>query len=149
MYFHVFFGICSSFCGVFIRAFWERVCQSCNIYMLFSFYFGALSLSISLYISIYLPTSNLPTNLSVRSYLSKFIKSSLISRNSTIYQSRLSWNSDSKKSFIRTLLGCVNIYCHQKLLSKIHKVYFLSLCFKWPLQSFLSATLWKLSTNTH
>ena len=94
------------------------------IFICFSLFILELWIYLSLYIylSIYLPTSNLPTNLSVRSYLSKFIKSSLISRNSTIYQNRLSWNSDSKIGFMQTLLGCVDMYCHQKLLCWIHKV---------------------------
>ena len=65
-------------------SFLERVCQSCNIYMFLPFCFAVSNLSI------YLPTSNLPTNLSIRSYLSKFFKSSFTSRNSTIYQNRLS-----------------------------------------------------------
>ena len=31
-------------------------------------------------------------------------------------------------------MGCVDMYCHQKLLSYIHKVYFLFLCFWWSPQ---------------
>ena len=126
------FGICSSFFGVFIRAFLERVCQSSNFYNASHFFLQLwiyqsinLSINLSAYLSMYQSinlsinqsTSNLPANLSIRSYLSKFSKGSFISWNSIIYQNRLSWNSDSNKGFIRTLLGCVYMCCHQKLLS--------------------------------
>ena len=75
------------FFSVFIRAILERVCQSFNIYNASPLLFCSFE---SIYLSINLPTGNLPTNLSIRSYLSKFSKSSFISRNSTIYQNRLS-----------------------------------------------------------
>ena len=77
--FMLFLHICLSFFGVFIRAILERVCQSCNIYN-----------ASPILESINLCTSNLPTNLSIQSYLSKFSKNSFFSRNSTIYQNRLS-----------------------------------------------------------
>ena len=71
--------------------FWSKFARASIFIMLLPFYFSALNLSIylSIFLSIYLPTSNLPTNLSIRSYLSKFSKSSFISRNSTIYQKSL------------------------------------------------------------
>ena len=53
----LFLVICSSFFGVFIRAILERVCQSCNIYMLLRFCFAALNLSFylpAIYLPIYL-----------------------------------------------------------------------------------------------
>ena len=109
-----FFGICLPFFGVFIRAILEQVCQSCDFYNASPFLFCSFK---SIYQSIHLPTSNLPTNLSIRSYLFKFSKGSFISRNNTIYQNHLSRNSDSNKGITGTLLGCVDMYCHQKLLS--------------------------------
>ena len=112
--FMLFFGICLPFFGVFIRAILEQVCQSCDFYNASPFLFCSFK---SIYQSIHLPTSNLPTNLSIRSYLFKFSKGSFISRNNTIYQNHLSWNSDSNKGITGTLLGCVDMYCHQKLLS--------------------------------
>ena len=48
------------------------------IFICFSLFLAALNLSI--YLSIYLPTSNLITNLSIQSYLYKFFKSSFIIR---------------------------------------------------------------------
>ena len=89
--FMLFFGICSSFFGLFIRAILERVCQSCNIYNASPF----LSCSFeSIYLSIYLPTSNLPTNLSIRSYGPSFPKAVL---------------SAEKVSFIKTVYREIQI----------------------------------------
>ena len=68
--------------------FWSKFVRAAIFIMLFPFCFAAFNLSICL--SINLPTSNLSTNLSIRSYLSKFSKSSFIRRNSTTYQNRLS-----------------------------------------------------------
>ena len=98
----LYFGICLSLFGVFIRPILERAYQSCNIYNASLFLFCSfesinLFIFLSIYLSIYLSTSNLPANLSIQSYLSKFSKSGFISRNSTIYQNRLSSNSDSNK----------------------------------------------------
>ena len=58
---HIFviFGICSSFFYVFIRAILEQVCQSCNVYNVSPFLFCSFEF---IYLSINLPTSNLPTN---------------------------------------------------------------------------------------
>ena len=121
--FMLFFGICFSFFGVLIRAILVQVCQSCNFNNASPFLFCSFeSINLLIYQSIkpiYLPTGNPPTNFSIRSYLSKFSKGSFISQNSTIRQNRLLLNSDSNKGFIRALLGCVDMYCHQKLLSYI------------------------------
>ena len=59
--FMLFFGICSSFFGVFIGAISEQVGQSCNIYNASPFLFCSfesinLSISLSIYQSIYLST---------------------------------------------------------------------------------------------
>ena len=96
------------FFGVFIRAILERVCQSCNVYNVLPFCFAALNL--------YLSVICRPICL-YEVICPCFLKAGFISPNSTIYQNRLSRNSDSNKGFIRTLLGCVDMYCHQKLLS--------------------------------
>ena len=130
MYFYVIFWYFFVIFGVFMTAILEWVCQSCNFnnaspFLLCSFESIDLSINQSIY---------LPTNLSTLSYLTKFSKSIFISQNSVIYQNRLSRNSDSNKGFMRTFLGPVDIYCHQTLLSYIHKRYFLSLCFKWSQQ---------------
>ena len=113
--FMLFFGICLSFFGVFIRAillFWSELFRASIFIMLLPFCFAALinqsinkSINQEINQSFYLPTSNVPTNLSIRYYLSSFTKSSFISRNSIIYQRLLSSNSDSNKGFIQTLLG--------------------------------------------
>ena len=72
--FMLFFGIRLSYFGVFIRAILERVCQSCNIYNASPFLLCSFE---SIYLSIYLPTNNLPTNLSIRSYGPSFLKAVL------------------------------------------------------------------------
>ena len=117
MYFLVIFGICPSFFGAFIRAILERVYQSCNIYNASPFLFCSFE-------STYLHTSNLPTNLFIRGYLSKFSKSSFINRNSTIYQPKQYHLSNLfivkfrfKQRPSANLLASVEMYCHQKLLS--------------------------------
>ena len=112
--FMLFFGICSSFFGLFIRAILERVCQSCNIYNASPFLSCSFeSIYLSIYLFIYLSTYQQSTYQSVYTKLwPKFSKSSFISRKSIIYQNRLSWNSDSNKFFIRTFLDCVDMYCH-------------------------------------
>ena len=69
--FMLFFGICSSFFGVFIRAILVRVCQSCNIYNASPFLFCSFQ---SINLSIYLPTSNRSTNRSIRSFGPSFLK---------------------------------------------------------------------------
>ena len=55
--FMLFFGICSSFFGVLIRAILERVCQSCNIYNAPPFLFCSFE---SICLSTYLPAIYLP-----------------------------------------------------------------------------------------
>ena len=76
--FMLFFGICSSFFGLFIRAILERVCQSCNIYNASPFLSCSFeSIYLSIYLSVYLSTSNLPVNLSIRSYGPSFPKAVL------------------------------------------------------------------------
>ena len=130
MYLYVIFWYFFVILGVFMIAILEWVCQSCNFnnaspFLLCSFESIDLSINQSIY---------LPTNLSTLSYLTKFSKSIFISQNSVIYQNRLSWNSDSNKGFMRTFLGSVEIYCHQTLLSYIHKRYFFFFFFKWSQQ---------------
>ena len=110
----VFFVFVRHFLVYLSELFWSEFVRAAIFIILLSFCSVALNQSINL--SIYLPTSNLPTNLPIRSYLYKFSKSSFICRNSTIYENHLSQNPDSNKGFIRTLLGCVDMYCHQKLL---------------------------------
>ena len=57
--FMLFFGICLSFFGVFIRAILGRVCQSCNIFNAPPFFCFAAS-NQSIYVSINLPAIYLP-----------------------------------------------------------------------------------------
>ena len=122
-----FFGIFLSFFGDLSEIFWSKFVRAAISIIILPFCFATLNLSIyqSVYLSIYqainqsiyVPTSNLPTNLFIWSYLSKFFKEIFISWNSTVHQNRLSWKSNSSKDFIRSLLGFVDMYCHQKLLS--------------------------------
>ena len=87
--FMLFFGIFFVIFGVFMTAILEWVCQSCNFNNASPFLFCSFeSIDLSLNQTIYLPTSNLPTNLSTLSYLIKFSKSIFISQNSVIYQNR-------------------------------------------------------------
>ena len=78
--------------------FWSEFARAATFIMLLPFCFGALNLSI------YLPAIYL-----------QICPYDFINRNSTIYQNSLSWKSDSNKDFIRTLLGCADMYCHQKI----------------------------------
>ena len=101
------------FFGVFIRAILEQVCESCNIYMILPFCFAALNLSTY---SIYLPAIYLAICL-YEVICPSFLKAALSVEAAPFIKTVYLEIQIHKKGFVQTLLGCVDMYCHQKLLS--------------------------------
>ena len=131
--FMLFFGICPSFFGVFIRAILERVCQSCNIYNASPFWlcsFESINQSInqSINLSIYLSIC-LSTNLSIRSDGPSFLKA--VSSAETVLSKPLIVKFRFKQRLYANFIGLCRYVPPSKMVELDLQSSLLSLCFKW------------------